>query len=354
MLHELTIIRIKSLVLFFGPMLLPKAIAFYKSIRAVPRNGASIRPVPPNVSRALLVLCAVFLVALISTLPIFSPENVFTLTQSRLQIPNDVLFTRLSTLRLNGVTDFDNSLRSKFASLESRLLYIKYGPDAIANCLFCKPEDTSSYFYYSLPSLLAPHLFNLAILGFVTSGLMVGPEGATWRTTGIIGGMAIAAVDIWAVGAYNHQDNARATRLQDVDFFFWKMRLYRGCATAALHALIGWLMYLSSTNRAFLKPLSPSERVEGSLKLLEAARSKVNATGVMRNAVSRDPSMRAKTQNYWVNEGRMMTECMEDREVMEGVNNALENRIKIDQISSDADRYAENLVAAFANPNGPA
>ena len=34
-----------------------------------------------------------------------------------------------------------------------------------------------------------------------------------------------------------------------------------------------------------------------------------------------------------------MTEAMEDREVIEGVNNALENRINVARITADADRY---------------
>jgi hypothetical protein len=348
----LTLLRAKSLLLLFGPMLLPKAIAYYRSIRATSSGGKPIRPIPLNVNRALTILFTVSLISLVSTFPIFSPENIFAVTQSRLQIPVDVLFTRLQSLRPQGLTDFDNTLRQKLVSIESRLLYFQYGPDSIANCLFCNSEDPRSYLHYSLTAVLKSHLFNLCVLGLVTSGLFVGSEGAIWRTTATIGAITVAAAEIFILSTYDHQRNARATRLEDVDAFFWKMRIYRGVAIAALDAVIGWFMYLSSTNRAFVTPLSPVERIEGTIKHLESARSKMNATGVMRNTIARDAGLRAKTQAYWVDEGRMMAECMEDREVVEGVNNALENRINIDSISRDANLYAENLVVALGKPDG--
>jgi hypothetical protein len=333
-------------------MLLPKAIAYYRSIRTASFSGKSIRPIPPNVNRALTILFIVALISIVSTSPIFSPENIFAVTQSRIQIPTDVLFTRLQPLRPQGLTDFDNTLRQKLLSLESRLLYFQYGPDAIANCLFCNAEDPKSYLYYSLTSVLIPHLFNLCVLGLVTSGLFVGPEGAIWRTSATIGAVVLAAAEIWILSTYNHQGNSRTTRIEDVDAFFWKIRIYRGVAIAALDAVIGWVMYLSSTNRAFVTPLSAPERIEGTLRHLESARSKMNATGVMRNTTARDTGLRARTQAYWVDEGRMMGEYMEDREVVEGVNNALENRINIETISRDAAAYAENLMVAFGRPDG--
>jgi hypothetical protein len=39
-----------------------------------------------------------------------------------------------------------------------------------------------------------------------------------------------------------------------------------------------------------------------------------------------------------------MSEAMEEREVIEGVNNALENRINVTTISADADRYIQAIL----------
>lgn len=277
------------------------------------------------------------------TLPNFAPENIFTRTQSRLQIPTDVLFTRLAALRPTGLTPTDNLLRGKLNSLDSRLLYFKFGPDVLTECTFCNADDPTSYLYYALPSILTPHLLNLVVLALVTSGLFVGKEGAVWRTTATIGAASLALLEIYAVAAYPAQGNARATRLQDLDFFFWKMRIYRGVAVAALDAVLGWVLYLSSTNRAFVLPPSPPERLELSARIIEAARAKLNATGILRNTILRDNVLRDRNMQYWVREGQVMGSVMEDRSVIEGVNNALENRIDMARISADADGYVNGI-----------
>ena len=326
-------------------MLLPKAIAYYRSVRnSTAIQGKPVQPLPPPVSRALAILFAVAVVALISTLPYFAPYNIFTLTQSRLKIPTDVLFTRLGNMRPHGLNEMDTQLRQKLLSLESRLLYFQFGPDAIANCLFCNAEDPKSYLYYSIPSIAKTHLFNLCIIALVTSGLFVGPEGARWRTQATIGAIALAGLELWMVSTYDYQANSRATRLEDVETFHWKMRVYRNIGIATLDALLGWVMYLSATNRAFVTPHTAPERVENTIRILDSARSKMSAAGVIKNTIIRDEGLRNRNQSYWVHEGRLMNEMMENREVLQGVNNALENRINMDRISADAEMYAGKVI----------
>lgn len=339
--------------MFFGPLVLPKAISYYRSIKTRPANGKSIRPVPKSVNRALGILWTVAVIALISTFPYFSPENIFTTTQSRLQIPTDVLFTRLSSpvFRPLGLTDTDNAIRQKFTSIDSRLLYLKFGPAVMSQCSFCNAEEPTTYFYYALPAILTPHLFNICILGLVTSGLFVGSETTIWRRTATIAGFAAAGIDVYMVSSYNHQENARATRLEDVNAFFWKMRLYRSLAIAAMNGLLGWAIYLSSTNRAFVTPHTSVERLEVATRQLELVRSKMGAIAVMRNTIVRDAELRTQTQSYWVEEGRVYAEAMDDREVVEGVNNALSDRINISSITKDADSYSKNLLGLTGAPS---
>lgn len=329
---------IKSLLLFFGPILLPKGLAYYRSIRTAPSiHGISIRAVPPHVVRALTILFVTSAIFLLKTLPIFNPENIFTLTQSRIQTPTDVLFTRLSALRPAGLTATDNLLRNRLNSLDSRLLFFQYGPFVLSECTFCNSDDPNSYLYYSLPSILTPHIFNLVILALVTSGLFIGKEGAIWRTTATVGAACLALLEIYLVASYQPQVNSRATRAEDLDFFFWKMRVYRGVGLAALDALIGWMLYLSSTNRAFVTPPTTQERIEVSARILDTARAKLNATGILRNTILRDDELRGRNSAYWVREGQVMGSVMEERAVVEGVNNALENRIDMARISADAE-----------------
>jgi hypothetical protein len=223
-------------------------------------------------------------------------------------------------------------------------MVFQFGPNVLTNCPFCSAEDPKSYLYYFLPALLAPHILNLLIIGGVTSGLAIGKEGALWRTTGTITAGIAMGLDIWITATYNYQGNARATRLEDIDTFFWKMRVYRYLALAVIDGLLGWVLYLSSTNRAFITPPIPAERIEHSTRILENIRSKLSAMAILRNTISRDEPLREKIKQYWVHEGQLMGSLMEEREVLESVNNALENRIDMGTIERDAEAYANTVV----------
>jgi hypothetical protein len=289
------------------------------------------------------VLFLTALIFLISTLPLFSAPNIFSQTSSRLQISTDVLFTRLSTLR--PLTPSDEILRSKIASLESRYLYFQFGPTVLTECQFCNAEDPKSYLYYSLPSLLAPHLFNLCVLAIITSGLVVGKDAAIWRTTATLAAGALVLIDVYFVASYDYKANARALRLEEIDTFFWKMRVWRGIGIAFVDGMLGWLLYLSSTNRMFLTPPTTAERIESSTKTLDLVRSKMSAMGILRNTIYRDQDLRARSQEYWVHEGRLMGELMQEREVVDGIRNAMDGRINMATITADAETYAQSVIA---------
>lgn len=243
-----------------------------------------------------------------------------------------------------GLTTVDDLLKTKINSLESRLLFFQFGPDVLTNCQFCQPEDPKSYLYYYLPALLAPHLINLFILAIATSGLVTGKEGGVWRKTVTIIGVVLALFDIYLVSTYNHQDNSRHTKLEQIETFFWNQRLYRNLGLALLDALLGFMLYLSSTNRAFVIPPSTAERIEVSTRLIDGVRSKMSAMSILRNTINRDEGLRERSREYWVTEGQLMGQLMEERDVLESVNNALESRINMQTITKDAEDYANNVV----------
>lgn len=126
--------------------------------------------------------------------------------------------------------------------------------------------------------------------------------------------------------------------------FFWAARRYRYLGLAALDSLLAFLLYLSSTNRAFAAPPSAAARVAAVTRQLQAAKSRLNAVGIVKNTATRDEDLRARVQAYWLHEGRLMREVMEEREVVEGVNDALQNRVNIQDITRDADDYALNVL----------
>ena len=105
-------------------------------------------------------------------------------------------------------------------------------------------------------------------------------------------------------------------------------------------------MYLSSTHRAFVDAPSPAVRAEAVVLSLSKLKAKLNALGTVMNTVSRDDELRHQNAAYWVQEGNLMRTVMEEREVIESVNNALENgRLNVSAISKDAESYAEHITA---------
>ncbi|KAI9901341.1 hypothetical protein N3K66_003158 [Trichothecium roseum] len=337
---------VRSLVIFFGPILLPKAISYYRSIRQSSRTaGLRIRPIPPSAVAAILLLSTLAASHVLRTLPWLTPENVFSLTQSRLQVPVDVLFNRAAAFRPSGaLTPADHALRARFVNLESRLLYLQFGGDVVASCPFCVADEPKSYFYYALPAILWPHIANAVAVAVVTSPAFTGRHGAQWRAVATIAAAVLAALELYLVGSYNYMANSRALRLPELDMFFWSMRAYRFVALALLDAGLAWLLYLSSTHRAFAQPPSTAERVEGVTRGLATVKSRLNALGIVRNTALRDEDLRTRNHAYWGHEVRLMGEVMEDREVIDGVNDALSNRIKIQEITNDAEQYSQTVL----------
>ena len=256
-----------------------------------------------------------------------------------------MLFTRLAALRgPGGLTADDNTLRPKLASMDSRLLYLTYGPDVVTHCPFCLSDEPNTYLYYGLPSILLPHIAHLFVLGLATSNIVAGKGGNKWRFIASWIGLGVAFVEAYLFATFDWKSNARALRPEEYVLFYWRMRIFRGVCICLSDAAVAGLLYLSNTNRMFVTPPSFPERMESALKLLEQARGKLNAVGILRNAVVRDDSLRRRTEAYWIREGKVMGEVMAEREVVEGVRNALESRVQVGRIEDEARKYAEGIT----------
>ncbi|KAI9731729.1 MAG: hypothetical protein M1834_004518 [Cirrosporium novae-zelandiae] len=341
---------ITSLLITFGPILLPKLLNYYRGLRASTASQSQpIRPVPPKPQSALNILFTSSLFFLLLSTPYFSPPNIFHLTSSRFMTPNDVLFNRLSTLR--PLTPLDEALRDRLKSIDSRFLYFKYGPDAIAYCSFCDAEEPSYYLMYSLPSLLLPHLIHMIILGLATSLPFSGREGSRWRTFFTIVGLVLAAGDLFYVMSYDHATNSAAMRgtVTDIYPFFWRIHSIRYMILAITDIAVAYILYLSSTNRLFVVPPALAERLESSTSTLEVALRKLHAVGITRNVIARDKVLRKREEAYWEQERDVMTQVFEDRDVLDGVNKAIaEGRVDLTKVEDEAGKYAHLVTDGLA------
>ncbi|KAI9674361.1 MAG: hypothetical protein M1829_003763 [Trizodia sp. TS-e1964] len=327
-------------------MIASRGLAYYRSLAASSASRKlAVRALPPPAMRALNILFVCAVLALLSTLPYFAPENIYQRTSSRLQAPLNVLFSRLAGQR--PLSDEDDLLKGKLVSQEGRLLYLTYGPEPLINCLYCNSDRPSSYLHYSLPSLLLPHLLHVAVLGLLTSSIFTGPLGSRWRTAFTVAGIVLAVADVSLLASYNYRGNQTALKLEHVDFFHWRMRIYRGVAIASVDAFLALLLYLSGTNRFFVSLPTAAERLESTTRVMESMKGKLQAVSLMRNMIVRDDELREKNDRHWLADKKMMGEIFEDAAVANGVRAAI-GRVDVPAVASSASQYVDNIVDALA------
>ncbi|KAF2625631.1 hypothetical protein BU25DRAFT_412665 [Macroventuria anomochaeta] len=327
--------NVHSLLILFGPFVLPRIMDWFNVARATSRS-VPIRPTPPRVSNALNLLFVAAIACLALSLSRFAPENIFLATQSHIRTETSVLFARLRHLR--PLTEVDHALRSKFeVNGRNKLYYLAYGPDTLLNCVWCTTangNDTNNYFLYSLPKIVMPHIFQLAVLGLATSSL-VGTEGSRFRTHATIIGLATLIVEIWFIATYDITVNKRAKFVQNIDSIYWRVRFLRYIIFAVQNIGMAFLLWATSTNRWLAKPVSIAERLEMATRVAEETMNKMRALGLITNSVNRDSALRGVREEYWRTEGQVMSETVQEEPVMEQINaaiskmdfNALEGRV---------------------------
>jgi hypothetical protein len=338
---------IHTLLIVFGPFLLPRVINLFNTSRAAARS-VPVRPVPPRVQRALNLLALSTATCLVLTLPRFADENIFRRTHSRWQIEPSVLFTRLGLLR--ALTPADEVLRDKFTvNSANKMLYFAFGPDTLLHCLWCNTADgsdsTRNHFLYALPKLLTPHIAHLAVLGSASSS-MVGPEGSRFRIHATLAGLALLVTEAWYMGTYDPAANKRAKVLEDVDFAHWRVRVLRYLGFALADAALAATLYLTSTNRWLARPEPVANRLEASTKVAEETLHKLRALGLLENSINRNPGLRQVREEYWRTEGQVMSEAVSEPEVTEKINAAV-GKMDFGALEAQVGQVADGILSAI-------
>lgn len=122
------------------------------------------------------------------------------------------------------------------------------------------------------------------------------------------------------------------------------MRTLRGIAICVADAMLALLLWAASTNRIFAVPPNTAERMEDAMKVLESMRGRLGAVGIVRNVVARNKGLRQRGDAYWAREGQVMEEVMAEREVVDGMRNALDGRISVSKVEEEARKYADGIV----------
>lgn len=86
---------------------------------------------------------------------------------------------------------------------------------------------------------------------------------------------------------------------------------------------------------------------------LENVLRKIQGLGVLRNALVRDPPARERSARYWVQEGEVVKDVFETREVVEALRGAL-GRTDVGRVGRDADEFVEGVLAPMRGGGGEA
>ncbi|KAH7085166.1 hypothetical protein BKA63DRAFT_485139 [Paraphoma chrysanthemicola] len=343
--------NIHTLLIIFGPFLIPKALDWINVARATSRS-VPVRPTPPRVTHALNLLFVSAVVCLVLSFSRFAPENIFLQTQSHIRTETGVLFTRLRHLR--GLTGTDDALRAKFGSARNKLLYLAYGPDTLLNCVWCSSadgNDQQNYFLYSLPKLAIPHIVQLLVLGLATSSL-VGAEGSRFRTHATIAGILMLVVELWYMGTYDIMTNKRAKFVQDIDSAYWRVQFLRYVTFAVVDIALGFVLWATSTNRWLAKPVSIAERIETTTRQAEETLNKMRALGLLSNSVNRDSALRGVREEYWRTEGQVMAETIQDEAVTETINECI-SKLDLGALEGRVGEVADGILKGIDGLRAP-
>jgi hypothetical protein len=224
-----------------------------------------------------------------------------------------------------------------------RLLYAAYGHDVVVSCPFCSAADPRTYLYYALPGIAVPHLLHVFLLGIITSHFFSGKEGSRWRTYATIAGVALALVEVYTTYNYRWEENANKRMLNEVDFFAQRMRVYRHLAFAATDALLGWALYLTSTNRWLVIPPTTTEQLTQLTQQTALTHAQVSLLANLRNATVRDAELRGRQDVYWRREQEEMAAIMQEDRVRTAVTSVLA-RDGFENTRRRAQIYVESML----------
>ncbi|KKZ62351.1 hypothetical protein EMCG_03237 [[Emmonsia] crescens] len=376
----------KTLLIFFSPLLFRQARSLYNSLRSSLAQRPQPQPLPPPAALALNILFVTTSLFLFLSLPAWTglnphapSPNIFAQTNSRLNTPTEILFTRLARLRPNNtLTSLDTQLKAKFTSPSLRKLYLRYGPETITTCPFCTPDHESTYLLYYLPlHTFLPHLLHLLITGLVTSNPLTGPSASRWRSKFTLTALSLLLLESLLVTFYNPAANIKSQNPRDIPTSFHnRLTTARLLSFTIFDALAAGTIYLAATHRFFYIPPTPAQVAEQLVATVSAtlagATAKVHAVSVVRNATVRDRGLKGRDDAYWTAVVAMegsgsgssslgtsgVGECgsiWEEEEVVRAMTRVMQRRnvggkgdvVDIGRLGVEASSYVEGITAGL-------
>lgn len=172
----------------FGPQILRRVIT-YNNNRNRPSQSQTTSKTTEPVSGRLKAFLAVYTLYHLSHL-LIPPFDLFSTPYLPVLAPNDILRSRLypsASAPGSPQNPLIDLLLTRLQNLDSRILYLRYGHEALQGCLWCRtPLD---YLIFSLPGILSRYLLATLVLICLGNETLAGPSadrrGKKWTSPGI-------------------------------------------------------------------------------------------------------------------------------------------------------------------------
>jgi hypothetical protein len=291
-----------------------KAWGYYQSFRASKASGDAgksslLRGTQPVSARnwgiISLLLIAVFLNVAVYIGWAWPSINVFYATESRMQTEGSVIGARLRALygeeyeNAPGAGKLDYELLvNRLASSTGRALYAVYGTEAYGACLFCRTDSPLTFFLYTLPSMVGPHLANYAVVLFATTSPWSTANARQWFTIFSIAAVAYVGLELYSV--YKAPMTPmfmdmlmNSKTLENVSWIYWTRIRWRGWLLAAGDTVLAALVFLSASGRAFDSGEGTAVRATKIIKELDLSVNRLRLAILLHtNVVATDSELR--------------------------------------------------------------
>ncbi|KAJ4466284.1 hypothetical protein J3R30DRAFT_3311219, partial [Lentinula aciculospora] len=220
------------------------------------------------------------------------PTNLFTGLDVPLSYPADLMHSLLLMFSDDPASGLSSGIERVLTRLESavmRLLYVRFGHDAIATCEYCTSWDDFSL--YVLPGALWEYICEAVIMGALT---LRGTRHAQHRSISIGAVVAAAMLETYLTLTAkinipkDFEDPNTAWRRVErlyVHFILKPSPISLSATTASNPLLQG------ATTQASPEALA--------LHTLQALTTKLQLLRLTRGAIPRNPTLRAASENYW-------------------------------------------------------
>ncbi|KAJ3765594.1 hypothetical protein FB446DRAFT_655024 [Lentinula raphanica] len=291
---------------------------------------------PAYLQPALTVLVLCHSLYILYELFLDPPTNLFTALDVPLSYPTDAIRSLLLMFSDDPASGLPSGIERVLTRLESatmRLLYVRFGHDAIASCEYCTAWDDFSL--YVLPDALWEYIRETIIIGVLT---LKGTRHIQHRSLSL--GALVAAAMFEAYITLTAKINI-PNEFEDPNNA-WRMieRLYGGygvvmwhdalllarrCFFLVLPIVVHFILQpspipLSAIALSQSLPQGDSTQIPPealTLHTLQSLTTKLQLLRLARGAITRNPALRAVSERYWTSELREGQWLRDDKNVQD-------------------------------------